>query len=271
VWARMSRRHREQHRFAVVAYGKLGGKELGYASDLDLVFLYDDDHEDALQHYSQLAQRTANWISTRTAAGQLFDTDLRLRPNGNSGLLVSSIDAFEVYQNESAWVWEHQALTRARACAGDDRIGSRFESLRRAILAKPRDRAPLADEILGMRKKMHDGHPNRSGLFDLKHDAGGMVDIEFMVQYLVLAWGAVFGDLLDNKGNIELLRRCATAGLLSHDSADQLGNTYRRYRQLQHALRLNDAEFARVPPALVDREARQVRRAWSDLFGLAPE
>jgi glutamate-ammonia-ligase adenylyltransferase len=271
VWSQMSRRHREQPRFAVIAYGKLGGKELGYASDLDLVFLYEDEHEDALQRYSQLAQRIANWMSTRTAAGQLFDTDLRLRPNGSSGLLVSSVRAFELYEKESAWVWEHQALTRARACAGDARIGHRFESLRREILAQTRDRAKLADDILAMRKKMHDGHPNRSELFDLKHDAGGMVDIEFMVQYLVLAWSAVYSELLDNKGNIELLRRCAAAGLLDRRTAEELGDTYRHYRQLQHALRLNDAEFARVPPKVVAAEAQQVREAWRDVFGIAPD
>jgi len=268
VWSQMGRRHRERPQFAIIAYGKLGGKELGYASDLDLVFLYDDDHEDALQRYSQLAQRIANWMSTRTAAGQLFDIDLRLRPNGSSGLLVSSVRAFELYQTESAWVWEHQALTRARACAGDQGIARSFETLRRNILARPRDRAKLADEIMAMRKKMHDGHPNRSELFDLKHDAGGMVDIEFIVQYLVLAWGSLFAELLDNKGNIELLRRCASAGLIDQATAEAVGNTYRRYRQLQHALRLNDAEFARVPPKAVAAEARQVREIWRDVFGL---
>ena len=269
VWSQMSRRHREQPQFAIIAYGKLGGKELGYASDLDLVFLYDDEHEDALQRYSQLAQRIANWMSTRTAAGQLFDIDLRLRPNGNSGLLVSSLRAFELYQTESAWVWEHQALTRARACAGDAGIGRRFEKLRRDILARPRDRAKLADEILAMRRKMHDGHPNRSELFDLKHDAGGMVDIEFIVQYLVLAWGAVFVELLDNKGNIELLRRFATAGLIDRATAEAVGDTYRRYRQLQHALRLNDADFARVPPRVVAVEAQRIQDVWREVFGVA--
>ena len=268
VWSQMPRRHRERPQFAIVAYGKLGGKELGYASDLDLVFLYEDEHEDALQRYSQLAQRIANWMSTRTAAGQLFETDLRLRPNGSSGLLVSSLRAFELYQTESAWVWEHQALTRARACAGDSGIGRRFETLRRDILARPRDRAKLADEILAMRKKMHEGHPNRSDLFDLKHDAGGMVDIEFVVQYLVLAWGSVFAELLDNKGNIELLRRCASAGLIGQAAAVSVGDIYRHYRHLQHALRLNDVEFARVPPKLVAAQASQVREVWREVFGL---
>ena len=271
VWSQMPRRHRPVPRFAVIAYGKLGGKELGYASDLDLVFLHDDDHEDAPQNYAQLAQRMANWLSTRTGAGLVFEVDLRLRPNGSAGLLVSSLPAFSVYQTESAWVWEHQALTRARFCAGDREIGQRFEALRREILARPRDRAKLADEILAMRKKMHDAHPNRTGLFDLKHDAGGMVDIEFMVQYMVLAWGPVFPELLDNKGNIELLRRVAAAGMLDPRLAGDIGDAYRHYRQLQHQLRLNDAAFARVPPARVDGEARQVRQVWRDLFGLAPE
>ena len=234
---------------------------------------YEDDHEDALQRYSQLAQRIANWMSTRTAAGQLFETDLRLasqrrcRPAGVQPAARSTL-----YQTESAWVWEHQALTRARACAGDARhrrTGSRTSA--GPILARPRDRAALADEILAMRRKMHDGHPNRSDLFDVKHDAGGMVDIEFMVQYLVLAWGAIHSGLLDNMGNIELLRRCAGAGLIDPQSADDVGSAYRRYRQLQHALRLNDAQFARVPPDLVQDEVRTVRGLWRELFGLASE
>ncbi|NLD53256.1 MAG: bifunctional [glutamate--ammonia ligase]-adenylyl-L-tyrosine phosphorylase/[glutamate--ammonia-ligase] adenylyltransferase [Burkholderiaceae bacterium] len=268
VWSQLPRRHRETPRFTIVAYGKLGGKELGYASDLDLVFLYEDEHEDALQRYSQLAQRIANWMSTRTAAGLLFEIDLRLRPNGNAGLLVSSLRAFELYQTESAWMWEHQALTRARACAGDPDIGQRFEELRRSILARPRDRTALANEILAMRSRMHEGHPNRSALFDLKHDAGGMVDIEFMVQYLVLAWGATCPELLDNKGNIELLRRCGAAGLLDADEAAAIADIYRHYRKLQHALRLNDAEYARVAPESVAEQVRRVRDAWHSVFGI---
>lgn len=271
VWSQMSNRHRETPRFAVIAYGKLGGKELGYASDLDLVYLFDDDHPDSLQIYSQLARKVANWLSTRTAAGQLFEVDLRLRPNGDAGLLVSSLAGFVQYQTESAWVWEHQALTRARFAAGDAAIGEGFETARREILARPRDHASLAAEILAMRKRMHEGHPNRSKLFDLKHDAGGMVDIEFMVQYMVLAWGHEFPELLDNRGNIELLRRVGHAGMLDPRLAVDIGDSYRHYRQLQHQLRLNDAEFARVPPALVEGEARQVRQVWRELFGLEPD
>ena len=269
VWQQMPRRHREQPAFAIIAYGKLGGLELGYASDLDLVFLFDDAHEDALRNYSQLSQKISQWLQMRTAAGQLFEIDLRLRPNGNAGLLVSSIGGFDAYQRESAWVWEHQALTRARFAAGDRSIGRRFEEIRREVLAMARDRDKLAGEIVSMRKKMHDGHPNRSGLFDLKHDAGGMVDIEFIVQYLVLGYGGLFEDLLDNRGNIELLRRAASAGLIDHDDAQAVADIYRNYRRRQHALRLSDDAFARVDPASVASEAERVRKLWTSLFGEA--
>lgn len=269
VWKALPRRHRDDPQFAIVAYGRLGGKELGYSSDLDLVFLYDDPSEDALRIYAQLAQRLSGWLQTRTAAGILFEVDLRLRPNGNAGLLVSSRQAFSDYQSESAWVWEHQALTRARHCAGDPHIGAFFERLRREILARPRDRSALATEIQSMRQKMHDGHPNTSGLFDVKHDPGGMVDIEFMVQYLVLAYGHWFPLLLDNRGNIELLRRAANAGLMTQEQAKAVGDAYRRYRQLQHEIRLNDAERARVPHALVEQEASAVRALWQQLFPAA--
>lgn len=266
-WANLPRRHREDPQFSVVAYGRLGGKELGYSSDLDLVFLYDDPHDDAQRVYAQLAQRMAGWLQTRTAAGTLFEVDLRLRPNGNAGLLVSSQNAFRLYQNESAWVWEHQALTRARHAAGSPRIGAVFEQLRADILSQHRVLGTLSAEIRNMRQKMHDGHPNRSGLFDLKHDAGGMVDIEFMVQFLVLAWSHQYPALIDNKGNIELLRRASHAGLITADEARTVGDAYRRYRQLQHEIRLNDAERARVPHALVAAEAEAVRALWGKLLG----
>lgn len=269
LWHNMPRRHRPDPQFAVIAYGRLGGKELGYASDLDLVFLYDDPHEDAPRFYAQLAQRMAGWLQTRTAAGTLFEVDLRLRPNGNAGLLVSSRQAFALYQQESAWVWEHQALTRARHCAGSLPVGNYFEQLREEILGRPREHGALAAEIRTMRQKMHEGHPNHSGLFDLKHDAGGMVDIEFMVQYLVLAWSSRFPELLDNRGNIELLRRAASAGLIGHSQATAVGDAYRRYRQLQHAIRLNDQQHARVPFETVRQEAEAVRALWQQLLDSA--
>jgi glutamate-ammonia-ligase adenylyltransferase len=267
VWPQCPRRHRDVPRIAAIAYGRLGGKELGYTSDLDLVFVYDDEDKRAQEAYSIFVRRLNTWLSAQTAAGVLFEIDLRLRPNGDAGLLATSLAAFERYQREEAWVWEHQALTRARYCAGDAAIGARFEAVRREILARPRDAGKLRDEIVAMRKRMHQGHPNRSELFDLKHDAGGMVDIEFIVQYLVLLHSAQHPALLDNAGNIALLGRAADAGLLEPARARRLADAYRRYRRLQHAVRLDGAQYARVDPAEVADEAAAVSEAWAAIFG----
>jgi len=267
IWAELPGRHRDAPRFAIVAYGKLGGKELGYASDLDLIFLHDDPDERAPELYARLAQRLNHWLTTRTASGVLFETDLRLRPSGEAGLLVSSLEAFHRYQDESAWVWEHQALTRARYCAGDAAVGAAFEALRTRILVRPREPAPLAAEVLKMRERMHEAHPNRSGLFDVKHDRGGMIDVEFAVQFLVLAHAHRFPDLAGNLGNIALLGMAAGHGLLPAALAGQCQDAYRSYRRLQHALRLNGAQFARVPRERAEPHARAVRALWATLFG----
>ena len=264
VWPQVKNRHLEVPRFAVIAYGRLGGKELGYASDLDLVFVYDDTDERAAQAYSSFSQRLAGWLSSRTAAGLLFEIDLRLRPNGNAGLIVTSLKSFCDYQRESAWVWEHQALTRARFAAGDGEIGAAFEAERRVILSQSRDAVALRDEVNAMRRKMHEGHPNRSALFDLKHDDGGMVDIEFVVQYLVLAHSHLHPELLDDAGNIALLRRAGAAGLIDAALAERVADAYRQLRQRQHTMRLNDAQYARVPPETVEAlraDVRELRQA----------
>ena len=270
AWRSLSRRHREQPVFAVIGYGKLGGKELGYASDLDLIFLFDDPHPDAPEVYALLGRRLTNWLTAQTSSGVLFDIDLRLRPNGNAGLLVSSIEAFEKYQrNEGgggAWTWEHQALTRARFCCGDATLGARFERLRNEVLSRPRDRAQLLADVLTMRQKMHDGHPNRSPLFDLKHDRGGMVDIEFIVQTLVLAHAHDHARLLGNLGNIALLGIAAEVGLIDAELARRCADAYRHYRRLQHRLRLNGAEYARVEPGEVAAESTAVSRLWDAVF-----
>ena len=141
AWETIPTRHLAAPRFAVIAYGKLGGKELGYASDLDVIFLFDDTAPEAPALYAKLAQRFITWMTSHTSAGILFDVDTALRPDGASGLLVSSIAAFEKYQFEAAWLWEHQALTRARFCAGDSAIGARFETVREKILCRPRNPA----------------------------------------------------------------------------------------------------------------------------------
>lgn len=265
---RQVRRHREgAPRFGVIAYGKLGGKELGYASDLDLIFLYDDPDERAAEAYARLAQKLNLLLTTRTAAGVLFATDLRLRPSGASGLLVSTVAAFEQYQERQAWVWEHQALTRARFCAGDAGIGAAFEAIRERILRRRRDPAELAREVLAMRAKMHDAHPNPSGLFDVKHDAGGMIDIEFIVQFVVLAHAHEHARLVGNLGNIALLGIASELGLIAADLAEACRNAYREYRRVQHALRLNGAAYARVPPEQLAEHVRAVRALWAAALG----
>src|SRR6266513_2387854 len=266
VWSELGGRHLEgAPRFAVISYGKLGGKELGYASDLDLIFLYDDAREQAPEAYARLAQRFNNWLTARTPAGVLFDTDLRLRPSGAAGLLVSPIEAFARYQEHDAWVWEHQALSRARYSAGDSRVGQVFESIRERILRRSREPAALAKEILAMREKMHAAHPNKSGLFDIKHDAGGMIDIEFTVQYLLLAHSHEFPSLTINLANIALLGMAAELGLLPQELAERCQVAYREYRRVQHALRLNGAQYARVPHAQAAAHVAAVRELWQHI------
>lgn len=269
VWQTLTNRHCEAPAFAVIAYGKLGGKELGYASDLDVIFLYDDEDQDAPALYAKLAQRFITWMTSHTPAGVLFDIDIALRPDGASGLLVSSFAAFEKYQRESAWVWEHQALTRARFCAGDMLIGKRFEALRIDLLRQRRDPAALRSEVLAMRQRMHDAHPNRSGLFDLKHDAGGMIDIEFIVQYLVLAHSCDFVALTADIGNIALLRLAGEIGLIDAKLALQVSDAYREFRRLQHQIRLRGEDRARVASTALDTMRTAVIDLWQKNFGIA--
>ncbi|MGF6776429.1 bifunctional [glutamate--ammonia ligase]-adenylyl-L-tyrosine phosphorylase/[glutamate--ammonia-ligase] adenylyltransferase [Paraburkholderia sp. GAS334] len=273
VWKTVAKRHREVPRFAVIAYGKLGGKELGYASDLDVIFLYDDPDDAAADVYATFTRRLITWLTMATGAGTLFDVDLRLRPNGESGLLVTDLDAFRRYQlregdaANTAWVWEHQALSRARYCAGDAEIGARFEAIRTQVLTTPRDAALLAKEIVEMRERVAAGHPNRTELFDLKHDRGGMVDIEFTVQYWVLLHAARDPELIRNTGNIALLREVSRFGLMSEEEAETVGAAYRTYRKLQHRLRLDGMEKARVDPEQVKAEREAVLGLWRRVFG----
>jgi [glutamine synthetase] adenylyltransferase / [glutamine synthetase]-adenylyl-L-tyrosine phosphorylase len=275
VWSQFPKRHRDVPRFSVIAYGKLGGKELGYASDLDLIFLYDDPEDDTVDIYAMFARRLVTWLTTATGAGTLFDVDLRLRPNGESGLLVTSLESFRRYQiregdaANTAWVWEHQALSRARYCAGDASIGERFEAIRAEVLTKQRDAGALAGEIVAMRERVLAGHPNRTDMFDLKHDRGGMVDIEFMVQYLVLLHSRMHPEFVRNTGNISLMRMAARFGLMSEDEAETVGAAYRLYRKLQHKLRLDGMEKARVEVGTVTVEREAVEALWGRTFGFA--
>nr|MBL8454872.1 bifunctional [glutamate--ammonia ligase]-adenylyl-L-tyrosine phosphorylase/[glutamate--ammonia-ligase] adenylyltransferase [Zoogloeaceae bacterium] len=268
AWRKIKNRHRDTPRFAVVAYGKLGGKELGYASDLDIVFVFDDDAPEALELYSRFAQRLNTWLSSQTAAGVLFETDLRLRPNGDSGLLACSVEAFRKYQLESAWVWEHQALTRARFAAGDRTIGEAFEQIRCDVLCQERDPETLRAEVVAMRRKMRDANPGKRGLFDLKHDAGGLIDVEFLVQYLVLGNARQHPSLTGNLGNIALLKIAGGLGLIPLELATTCGDSYRHMRHLQHRQRLNGLS-SRIDLAEAADAAEPVKQLWQAVFGEA--
>ena len=269
AWRAVNGRHREEPAFAVIAYGKLGGKELGYVSDLDVIFLYDDQDQDAPPLYARLAQRFITWMTAHTAAGILFDVDIALRPDGASGMLVSSVAAFERYQNDAAWIWEHQALTRARFCAGDAAIGARFEAIREQVLRKDRSAQAqqLKDEVVHMRRRMRDANVNRGEQFDLKHDLGGMIDIEFIVQYLVLRYAAACPQLTANAGNIALLRRCGELGLIDAGLAARVADAYRAMRKLQHQVRLQGHDKTRVDSSLVGVHPASVQALWQACFG----
>jgi len=271
-WRNFAGAGSEPPRFAIVGYGKLGGKELGYVSDLDLVFLFDVPEDDPDPHareyaYTRLAQRLNTWLTSTTSAGPLYDTDLRLRPDGAKGLLASSLRGFIRYQREQAWLWEHQALTRARFVTGDAEVGDAFEAARFAILTMERDASVLVTEIVAMRKKMHAGHPNPTELFDLKHDQGGMVDIEFTVQCLVLGHAHRHEALTRNLGNIALLRIAGELDLVPASLAREVADAYRDYRSLQHKVRLTGAPHARVDAAPHAARRSAVGALWTHVFG----
>ena len=240
---------------AVVGYGKLGAKELGYGSDLDVIFVYDEARAAQAEGFARVAQRVNAWMTSFTPAGVLYEMDLRLRPDGASGLLVSSLEAFREYQASRAWTWEHQALTRARACAGDRALGRRFERVRDEILAMPRDRAKLLAEIVAMRRKMRAERRTREArhaarVEDLKHAEGGVIDLEFCVQAIVLADGPRHPGLRENKGNHTLLNRAAALDLLDPALAAAAAEAYLAMRQRLHEAALNDEETAWVGPAI---------------------
>ncbi|MDR0635409.1 MAG: bifunctional [glutamate--ammonia ligase]-adenylyl-L-tyrosine phosphorylase/[glutamate--ammonia-ligase] adenylyltransferase [Azoarcus sp.] len=267
-WRKIRRRHRDDPGFAVIGYGKLGGKELGYASDLDLTFIHGDDGPEAGESYVRLAQRISSWLSSRTAAGILFETDLRLRPNGDAGLVSCSLAAFRQYQLESAWVWEHQALTRARYVAGDPALGAAFERIREEVLRLPRNRETLRADVILMRDKMRAAHAGKSPLFDLKHDPGGLIDVEFLIQYLVLGHAHEHPGLTRNLGNIALLGIAADLGLIPAGPAAACADSYRHLRQLQHRQRLNDLP-SRVPHTDAAALREPVLALWRQVFGSA--
>jgi [glutamine synthetase] adenylyltransferase / [glutamine synthetase]-adenylyl-L-tyrosine phosphorylase len=275
AWAHIKQRHRDAPQLAIVAYGKLGGKELGYGSDLDVVFVFDDrdepDADRAFEAYGALVRRLITWLTVRTSAGELFDIDTALRPNGNSGLLVTSLSAFEAYQrgrgSNTAWTWEHQALSRARCAVGPAALCERIEAVRREVLTAPRDHAALAQEVLAMREKVHAAHPVKAGCFDVKHSRGGMMDAEFAVQYLVLAHSTRHPELLDNVGNIALLQRAESAGLVMASVGTAAADAYRSLRHHQHMARLNEQSSAFDNTALFSIERAAIDALTHQVFG----
>ena len=269
VWPRVKTRHRDTPCFAIMGYGKWGGKELGYGSDLDIVFVFQDEHPQAPEIYALFARKLIQWLTLKTGEGDIYEIDTALRPNGSAGLLVSSMEAFAAYQaqrgSNSAWVWEHQAMTRARFCVGDAALGEAFEAVRRQVLCAPRDLAQLAVDITQMRDKMRSAHPVPAGLFDYKHSVGGMIDAEFVVQHLVLAHAQAHPALQDNVGNIALLHRAEAAGLLAKGVGAAAADAYRALRHLQHQARL-DERVGRSEEAAMLAHSSAIKTLWTAVF-----
>ncbi len=268
-WSCLKNRHRDMPQFGIVAYGKLGGKELGYGSDLDIVFVYEDADERAQEAYGAFVRKLINWFTVKTSEGDLFEIDTALRPNGGSGLLVTTFSAYEDYQQQrgsnTAWTWEHQAMTRARFVMGSDAMRSRFNEVRRSVISAPRDEASLQSEIVTMRNRVRTAHTIKQGLFDVKHSPGGMVDAEFAVQYLVLMQAGAHPEMADNVGNIALLQRAEAAGLLPQGVGQMASVAYRELRRVQHKARLNEAP-TQVPQADLKKEREAILALWHAVF-----
>lgn len=261
-----------QRGFGVVAYGKLGGIELAYSSDLDLVFVQQSGLSgqtngpkplDVRQFYLRLAQRIIHLFSTRTASGVLYDLDMRLRPSGDSGLMVVPLDAYQHYLLNEAWVWEQQALVRSRFIVGDHKLEQEFIGIRQQVLSQTRDRAELATEVQKMRARMREHLiKGLADEFDLKQSPGGLVDIEFLTQYLVLAFGHQYPQALTRwSDNIRILEATVAVGLLEEQEAEQLKTAYCAIRNRGHRLSLLD-ELGRVPDAELVDEREWVVASW---------
>ena len=263
--------------FGVIAYGKLGGVELSYGSDLDVVFLHDSRGSNEITNgerpldnsmfFSRLVRRLVHFLTTRTNTGALYEIDTRLRPSGRKGLLVSSLEAFTRYQDENAWTWEHQALLRARPIAGSAKLAAEFERIRAETIMQRVRRDTLRDDVLRMRERMRkELDSSDEQQFNLKHGKGGIGDIEFLVQYLVLRVAVQCPPVIEFTDNIRQLNALAECGELTLTRAADLQQAYRHYRLRQHHLALNDE-----PPLVPDTEFRAERalvdEAWQDAFG----
>ena len=259
--------------YAVIGYGKLGGIELGYGSDLDIVFLHDSSGQNQLTDgqkplenavfFARWAQKIIHTLSTYTHDGRLYETDTRLRPSGSSGLLVSNVEAFRQYQLEKAWIWEHQALLRARAILGSERLVKRFNEVRQEILCLPRDKDNLRHEVLAMREKMWEALSNKDPAhFNIKKDPGGITDIEFIVQYLILANAHEHPTLAYWSDNIRQIDSLRDSGILPTEQASKLANIYRAMRNRTHELALQE-QSALVEASEFHEERLYVREVWA--------
>ena len=258
--------------FGIIAYGKLGGLELGYGSDLDLVFLHTGSKGstkggrlasvDNTQFYMRLGQRIIHFLTTMTGTGKLYETDMRLRPSGSAGILVSHIDAFEDYQLNRAWVWEHQALIKARAVSGDKYVGERFLKIRETVLSVSRDEENLRKAICDMREKMRAAHgKSRAGFFDLKHDTGAIIDIEFLVQFLILLNANKFFKLIKWTDVVRQLNSLALSGIIDDRTAYMLKQAYLVFRYYVHRLTLQEKPACLEDTKFTDLR-EEIRRIW---------
>ena len=262
--------------FAVIAYGKLGSLELGYTSDLDMIFLHGAEQEGGMTDgarpianevfFARLGQRLIHILTARTGGGILYEVDTRLRPSGRSGMLVTNPSAFREYQDSHAWAWEHQALIRARPIAGDATLTQVFEEIRATTLCQARDPETLRTEVAAMRARMHAAQaPHDPGEINLKHDPGGMIDVEFMVQYAVLRWAHDHPELIQHRGNIPLLDALQARGLLDPAQAGLLRDAYHRYLGVEQRLKLMERRPLVAPQELGDFPQR-VRALWQEWF-----
>jgi glutamate-ammonia-ligase adenylyltransferase len=274
AWRDLTEKHGapQEAGFGIIAYGKLGGLELSYGSDLDLVFLHDSvasgqltDGAKPLEHtmfFTRLVRRLVHFLTTQTGSGMLYEIDTRLRPDGQSGLLVTSVDAFERYQEEHAWTWEHQALLRARAVAGSDTIAHEFERIRTKTLAAGLHQETLRNDVIAMRARMRKKlDKSDSERFDLKQGKGGIGDIEFLVQYLVLANAAEHGSVFHYSDNIRQLDALAETACIDRQTALRLQATYREYRNRAHHLLLDEQA-----PLVARDEFQEQRQFVADIW-----
>jgi len=227
--------------FAIIGYGKIGGYELGYSSDLDLVFIFHDDLEKDTHFFTRLSHRIMFILGTRTYSGLLYECDMRLRPNGNSGRIASTLKSYKKYQLEKAWLWEHQALCRARIVAGDFSLIEHFSNIRQEILCQSRQQHNLQKQIIEMRKKMYNSQAKKQSVnFNIKQDNGGIIDIEFIVQYLILLHANHYPNIIEFSDNIRMINSLLKENLISSEIADTLTQIYQKYRDYIHQQALQE-------------------------------